>query len=511
MLRSVSSNWTLNAIQIAVFMVLTRFTLNTLGTDAYGIWEVIVSAAAPLQLLALGLPMATVRAVSASIDGDDEDAASRAAGTAFTMTLLLGGIAIAIGGIFYGVFSTRLVESEHWAGLTPERAQDARLAIAVILANVSAGFALALPYALFDAHHDFVARNLLKAAGLLAKLIATVVLLSWRADLVVLAFVQVGVAVLEFFLAFAVSRVRHPRVRLRPRPIEWDQARGLLSFSVFAFLLNMGALLAFRIDALVIGFHDQPAAVAIYGMGNKIFDPFINILLAIGMVLMPMAAAARVRGDVLVVRDQFLKWSKIAGLLVFLIGGYLMVLGPSFLAWWLGDEYDDAAGGLLRILMVSFFFFLPIRGVALPVLMGLGKAKGPGIGLLTMGVINLVLSLALIGPYGIVGVALGTAIPNVLFAVAFGRTACLELEIRPLHWANYAFARPAAVMVVSAGVLLVASLLLPIEGFVPLFVAGLAYTGLFGVLAARHAFLDDRYIDISPVTARIKGLLPPRR
>ena len=53
-LRSVFSNWTLNAIQIAVFMVLTPFTFGALGTEAFGIWEVIVSTAAPLQLLALG-------------------------------------------------------------------------------------------------------------------------------------------------------------------------------------------------------------------------------------------------------------------------------------------------------------------------------------------------------------------------------------------------------------------------------------------------------------------------
>ena len=97
MLRSVFSNWTLNAIQIAVFMVLTPFTFGALGTEAFGIWEVIVSTAAPLQLLALGLPMATVRAVSGSLDGDDPDAAGRAAGTAFSMTLILGLVAAAIG------------------------------------------------------------------------------------------------------------------------------------------------------------------------------------------------------------------------------------------------------------------------------------------------------------------------------------------------------------------------------------------------------------------------------
>ena len=41
MLRSISSNWALNAIQILVFMVLTPFAANALGRDLYGVWEVL--------------------------------------------------------------------------------------------------------------------------------------------------------------------------------------------------------------------------------------------------------------------------------------------------------------------------------------------------------------------------------------------------------------------------------------------------------------------------------------
>ena len=52
------------------------------------------------------------------------------------------------------------------------------MATLAILANASAGFALALPYALFDAHHDFVARNVIKALGLFTKLGVTVVALT---------------------------------------------------------------------------------------------------------------------------------------------------------------------------------------------------------------------------------------------------------------------------------------------------------------------------------------------
>lgn len=502
MLRSISSNWSLNVLNIVVFMVLTPYAASALGNETYGIWEVAVAAAGPLQLMALGLPMATVRAVSRSVAADDPDAASKAVGVSLTMTLLLGALAALLSVGVYGAFSTGLVEG--WTDLTAERASDARMAMGILLANVSAGFALALPYALFDAHHDFIARNLIKGLGLLSKLGLTVALLAWKADLAVLACVQIAVAVLEFTTAFLVSRARHPKVRFRPGRLDWPVAKGLLSFSIFAFLLNMGAMLAFRIDALVVGSNStDPAQAAIYGFGNKIFDPFIQVILAIGMVIMPMAAAQVGKGDLSPVKDAFEKWSKVAATLVFLIGGYLMVLGPEFLSWWLKENYVPESGQLMRVLMASFFLFLPIRGVALPVLMGLGKAKKPGLGLLFMGLVNLGISITLIGPYGLFGVALGTAIPNVIFALYFGREACLALELSPSRWIGYAFLRPLAAMLIAGAALFGLKAALPLAGFWPLFLSGLGYSAVYGIVGLAFVFKGDRHIDVSPILNRL--------
>ncbi|MFT5733320.1 MAG: O-antigen/teichoic acid export membrane protein [Planctomycetota bacterium] len=507
MLRSISSNWSLNALQIAVFMVLTPFIANAVGNETYGIWEIIVSTAGPLQLLSLGLPMATVRALSAAIARKDGPGATKALGTSLSLTIVLGAVAAVLGIIAYQAFTGPLMEGEGWSDIAEPERRMAAIALIVMLANVAFGFALKLPYAIFDAHHDFVARNLIMGGGLLAKLGATIALLSWRADLMTLAWVQIGIAALEFFIAMTVSRTRHPLVHFKPQRIEWEEARSLLSFSVFAFLLNMGALLAFRIDALVLGFNMPPDDVAIYGYGNKIFDPFINILLAIGMVLMPLAASAVSRGDLTDIRAQFQKWSKIAATIVMLIGGYLIVLGPNFLEAWLDDAYSPVSGRVLQVLMVSFFFFLPIRGVALPVLMGLGHAKVPGFGLLGMGVANLCLSLALVGPYGIMGVAIGTAIPNVVFSAVFLWEACRRLELGLGDWFRYTFGRLLPATVVASSALALAAHQIPLHGYLRVVSAGVLYTALFGVMALLFVFRGDRFLDTSVLIARIRGKL----
>ncbi|QDV06948.1 Polysaccharide biosynthesis protein [Planctomycetes bacterium Poly30] len=511
MLRSISSNWSLNALQIVVFMVLTPFTANAVGNDTYGIWEIIVAASGPLQLLSLGLPMATVRALSSAIAREDGPAATKALGTSLSLTLVLGVVAALLGIVAYGAFTGPLMADPRWDVVTETERHKATIALIVMLANVALGFALKLPYAIFDAHHDFVARNLIMGGGLLAKLGATVALLSWRADLVTLAWVQIGIAALEFLVAMLSSRKRHPLVHFKPQRIEWVEARSLLSFSVFAFLLNMGALLAFRIDALVIGFNAPTADVAIYGYGNKIFDPFISILLAIGMVLMPMAASSASRGDLDDIRAEFQKWSKIAATIVMLIGGYLIVLGPNFLEAWLGDVYSPISGRVLQILMVSFFFFLPIRGVALPVLMGLGHAKVPGYGLLGMGVANLLLSLALVGEYGIMGVAFGTAIPNVVFSIVFLWDACRRLDLSLGEWFRYTFGRLLPITVVASGALALGAQQIPLHGYPRVVAAGVLYSALFVVLALMFVFRGDRFLDTDALMARLMDKLRNRK
>src|SRR5258708_40127702 len=59
--------------------------------------------------------------------------------------------------------------------------------------------------------------------------------------------------------------------------------------------------------------------------------------------------------------------------------------------------------------------------------MGLGKPGLPTIGFLVPALINLGLSIALARPLGLAGVAIGTAVPNVLFAALILWQACHEL------------------------------------------------------------------------------------
>lgn len=503
MLKNIGSNWALNAVQILVFMVLTPFVVSTLGTDLYGGWVTLVSLTGVLQLLILGIPMASVRYIAEHVAKKDTEGANRALSTCMAITLGMGAVAVVVGGmLFFGL--TGYLTSDAWS-LTAEQTSDAKAAFVIVVANLAFGFLARLPYGVFDAHQDFIARNLIMAGGLVLRLVLTLTLLTMTTSLVVLAMVQVLTMASEFAVAITVSKRRHTGIRYRLQSFDRSMVKRVLSFSIYSMFLNMGAMLAFRVDALVIGANRAPSDITVYDLGNKIFEPFIGIVLAIGMVVMPAATAMKARAEDQNLQELFLKWSKICMSLVLLIGGYLLIVGPEFLSAWLREDYVPESGRLLQVLMVSFLLFLPVRGVALPILMGLDKPRRPALALLVMGLVNVALSIALVGPYGLLGVALGTAIPNLLFALFVAVTACRELQLGVSRYLGHVVLRPLLGALLPAAGLYAWKVGPGIEGIPWLMVAGISFTLLYALLSVLFVYRGDPHVDLDAQVRRLIG------
>jgi peptidoglycan biosynthesis protein MviN/MurJ (putative lipid II flippase) len=142
--------------------------------------------------------------------------------------------------------------------------------------------------------------------------------------------------------------------------------------------------------------------------------------------------------------------------------------------------------------------------VALPVLVGVGKPAIPAFALVTAGLINLGLSILLARPLGLAGVALGTAIPNVLFAVFVLIVACRELEIGLPRYLSYVVPRAALGALPPLAVLLWFKLGLQVQSLSGLVGAGLAMVVLFGVIWIFFVYRADPYVDLRPHLFRFR-------
>jgi len=272
-------------------------------------------------------------------------------------------------------------------------------------------------------------------------------------------------------------------------------------------LLNAGGRLAFETDSLVIGAFLSVGAIPYFTVANSLLIYLMEFIVAIAAVVMPMATRLHTQGKMDELRTIFLRWSKIALSLTVLAGLFLLLLGPRFIAWWIDPSFEQPAGQVLQVLMLSYLIFLPVRGVALPILMGLGKPRLPAIAFLVTGVVNLGLSIALVGPYGLTGVALGTAIPNALFAVLVLVYACRELDMPLVHYLTYVVPRAVVGAVPVAALLLWCREGLGVRSLAGLGSTGIAMLVVFGLVWVFFVYRDDPYVD---VRGRLRALMVRR-
>lgn len=498
MLRNVGSNWVVTLVGMAATYVLTPFVIHSLGQQGYGIWTMITALTGYISLLALGVPMACVRYLAQHVAERDAKKVNEAIGSCAGLYLIMGAIALIVGAALTGVFLFVY-------DIPPELHREALWACSLMVALVSAAFIGLLPEGILFAHHDFVLRNAIKIGGVLLRLGLTIGLLTFHASLMLLALVQMLCFAFDFSLSWFLIRRRYPAVRISLRDFDRKMVRQILSFSLFVLLLNAGARLCFETDALVIGAFVGVDSIPYYAVANSLVVYLMEFVIAIAAVIMPMTTRLRTEGDWPQLQHIFLKWSKIAVSLSVMAGVFLIVLGPKFIGWWIDPSFENPAGQVLQILMLSSLLFLPVRGVALPVLMGLGKPRTPTLVFLATGVLNLVLSIALAKPLGLIGVALGTAIPNVLFAAVILVVACRALQISVATYLSYVVPRAAIGSLPVLALLLWFKVGLQVETIQGLTAAGSAMVILFGLTWIFFVYRNDPYVDLRGHIVRLRA------
>jgi O-antigen/teichoic acid export membrane protein len=231
----------------------------------------------------------------------------------------------------------------------------------------------------------------------------------------------------------------------------------------------------------------------------------MDFVIGIEAVVAPMATTLNTQGRVDEIREMFLKWSKVALSLTIISGLFLIVLGPRFLGWWIDPSYETPAGQVLQIIMLSGFAFLPIRGVAVPILIGLGKPRTPAVAFLVAGLANVALSALLVRPFGLMGIAIGSAIPNALFSLFVLIVACREVQLPIGRYAQYVMPRALVGSVPLLALLLWFRFSVQVDSLPGLLAAAIASVVVFGPTWVWFVYRGDPYVDLRAQLPVVRG------
>lgn len=411
--RALASNgaWnvaTMLAGAVAVFG-LRPFVVASLGDALFGVWSIVAAMTSYMGsgVADLGVRPAIVHFVAKHDALGDADAVNRYVNTAFvvfaatgTAVLLLTGLAVPL--------LPRLFD------IAPDAIGDARWALGLSGLDIALAMPLNAYSAVLVGKQRFVLLNQVNLLVLVGKSAAIVALLSAGHGIVALALVNLAGSVLEMGAkSFAAFRIE-PRLRFAPGLARRDAAKELLKYGGLAVIVSLSLVLVWQTDAIVIGAMISVPAVTWFANGSCLPAKARDLTVAAGRVLEPAAGALDATGDVAAIRRMIGNGAKTLLLLAGPMLCYFVVVGDAFLARWFGESHRPVSGHVLAILALGAAG--PIASYPfVSVMYGANRMKTLAILAIVEGTVNLGLSLVLARSHGVVGVALGTAIPAAVF------------------------------------------------------------------------------------------------
>jgi O-antigen/teichoic acid export membrane protein len=226
-------------------------------------------------------------------------------------------------------------------------------------------------------------------------------------------------------------------------------------------IVQVAGRLQTRTDAVIIGAALPVRLVAPYNFAQRLAEGTRLTTEQFVKVLLPVATEVGSTRDPAALRGLFLTATRLALAITLSVALPLILLGSSILSLWVGHQFSGY-GDVVAILAASAVFDL-VTYPASAVLQGMERHPPLAWMALGDGVVNVILSVALVGRFGVVGVAAATLAATVgettLFVLPY---AARTLGISLADLGREVLLRLAVPVAAFAGILVATSRSLPV-------------------------------------------------
>jgi O-antigen/teichoic acid export membrane protein len=183
-------------------------------------------------------------------------------------------------------------------------------------------------------------------------------------------------------------------------------------------------------------------------------DYATDFVSSMAQIFVPMSSQSDALGELKSLRQIFVSGNRMCALAALPISAILIIFGKSVIEIWVGARYVSASYPVLLILLIPSTLTL-MQAASSRVLFGMGKHQMLAKVTLAEGIANLVLSVILVRKFGIVGDAVGTAIPLCCTVVLFlPYHLCKVLKLHLVSYVRHAFLLPFVLVIPLVVVLL---------------------------------------------------------
>jgi O-antigen/teichoic acid export membrane protein len=419
-LKNVASSWGGLAVNVAVGFFLSPFILHHLGDEAFGLWILIFSLTGYYGIFDFGIRSSLVRYVSKFQATGDKDQLTRLVNTSlFTYTCL--GLMLVIPTVLGGSYVDRLFH------VSPSFLKDARILFLMVGYSVALSFPLGVSGGILEGLQRFYLMNWTNIVATLTRAVLIVYVLRHGFGLLSVALITVSLPLITSAVRTVIAQ-RLLHISYGWKYVDRDSLRQVANYGSVTFMIIVAGRLRFKTDAVIIGTFLSAAAITHFSIGARLVDYAGEVVSSLAQIFTPMSSHFHATGDYNQLRKIFLSGNRACALVMLPMTVALVVMGKSVIEAWVGQRYVSSYTVLLIVLIPSTVY--QMQSTSNRILFGMSLHKSLAYVVLMEGIANVILSIVLVRPLGIVGDALGTAIPLLCTSLFFlPRHMCRQLGI----------------------------------------------------------------------------------
>jgi O-antigen/teichoic acid export membrane protein len=405
--KNILSNYVGIAGAIIIAFILSPFLVHTLGDTKYGIWSIVSALTGYMALLDLGVGSAIAKYVARFKALKDYKSLNTVIASGLTIMIVVGTLLVLLSPLLAaGV--VRL------SGIEDSLADTVHTLILVASLDICI---FVITGVLGGAMYGFQRFEVINAVNLTVALLKALLFyytLSNGYGLVAMGVISLLGNVLAGIFMILALRKTEPSVRIDLTKTERPTVVSIFQFSRFTFLSMLAMQLVYYSDAFVIGFFMSAAAVTFYTIPWSLSEYTNKLTLAIAQTFTPVFSEQDAAQGNQVIYETYVTGTKFMLFISNLLCVGVLIVGYYFLAIWMGPYYAEKCSAVLSIM----FFTQLVKGPQLlsySILLATSKHKVFSVYNFGFSLLNLALSIVLIQFYGLVGVAIGTAITQVIF------------------------------------------------------------------------------------------------
>jgi O-antigen/teichoic acid export membrane protein len=435
-------------LNLSVLVWLQQYLLRRISPAEYSLLPVLYSVMAFAPLVTTILTGGLGRYITVAYARGDDDEVTRIVSTMFPILCAAGLCLLTVGWVFAWHVDSAL-------NIPPERIQDARLMMAILMLSAAVRLPLAPFGAGFFVRQRFVLQNIIKVGCDVFRLALLFTLLfgvSTRVLWVITA--TTAGEFLNLAISRSVSMRLVPALRFRWSHIHWPVAKEITSFGGWQFVGQVADTIRVSMDPIILNRFATPIDVTCFHIGTLAMRHIHQLSMVMRSPLQPALTAVHATGDADRLARMYVRGGRIAlwSSLVFVVP--LSILAPDIIRLYVGEKYAQA----VPVMVLSLFLFPLAYGSTMTpaVANAKGKIREWTLILAGMNALNVILTVVFVvfmqkGAVGsIAATMLAMAIAYPLFVYPLG---CRLAQVTMKRWLRETIA-PGLGPAIASGVVL---------------------------------------------------------